>query len=440
MWWQTKPQTVVNIEFKQKQWMRIAIATQVMGMHGALAFRNSLLLLYMLMLGLSQTRVIAYLAILGIGNIIRIPVAYFSDRLGKKRFGTLGNILCMGGFIFIACSGFSANLVIRESFVLIGIIVFSCGDALFGAAWFPILRPIVPHEIRGRFFGKIRISWQLAGLVFSGIAAWFLGRQGNVAVYQVIMGTIALLLIMRSFFYNYLPELEKSENNQQEPFLGVLGKLLRQNGYAAFAAYIFLLMIFTSNTPNIFFMVEREVMSISAETVVWLANIGLVGALIGYYVGGYAVDRFSTKPVFLICHFGYAALSFLFLVRDISPALTMPLLGVCHFVFGFVYAASSIAITTEIIALMPKFNQALGNAILTTMLFLGIGCSNLLCATIIELDFIKRNWTLFGGEMSNYDAILLGNGIMITLLIVALGLVPSIIRKVKELPESKFTP
>ena len=414
--------------------MLAAIATQTMGMHGSLAFRNSLLLLYMLTLGLSQTRVIAYLAILGFGNLARIPVAYFSDRLGKKRFGTLGNILCMGGFILIACSGFSTNLVMRESFVLIGIIVFSCGDALFGAAWFPILRPIIPPEIRGRFFGKLRISWQLAGLIFSGIAAWALGHQGDIAVYQVIMGTIALLLIARSFFYSYLPELEKAENNQREPFLFLLGKILRQGGYASFGAYIFLLMIFTSNTPNIFSMVEREVMSISAETVVWLANIGLVGALIGYYLGGRAVDRFSTKPVFLLCHFGYAALSFLFLIRDVSPSLTMPLLGICHFVFGFIYAASSIAITTEIIALMPKFNQALANAILTTMLFLGIGCSNLLCAAILELDFIKKNWDLLGIEMSNYDAILLGNGIMITILIASLGLVPSVIRKAKDLP------
>jgi MFS family permease len=423
-----------NSDPKRKQWMLTAIATQTMGMHGALAFRNSLLLLYMLSMGLTQTLVIAYLAILGIGNLVRIPVAYFSDRWGKKRFGSIGNILGVIGFIIIACAGFSESVQVCEIVVLIGILIFSCGDALFGAAWFPMLRPIVPAEIRGRFFGKLRITWQLAGLVFSGIAALALGEKGGVAVYQVIMGAIALLLAVRSFFYSRLPELEKAEHGKKEPLLLLTGKILRQSGYASFAAYIFLLMIFTANTPNIFSMVEREVMNLASETVVWLANIGLVGALIGYFIGGRAVDRFSTKPVFLICHFGYAMLSFLFLMRGFSPTITMPLLGICHFAFGFVYAASSIAITTEIIALMPKFNQALANSILTTMLFLGIGCSSLLCAGMLKLDFLKASWVLWGFNMSNYDAMLLGNCVMVTILITALGLVPSVIRKAEDMP------
>ena len=425
---------MTNPDQQHKKWMLSAIATQTMGMHGALAFRNSLLLLYMLSMGLSQTLVITYLAILGIGNLVRLPVAYFSDRWGKKLFGSIGNLLCVIGFIIIASAGFAKSIQISEIIVFIGILIFSFGDALFGAAWFPILRPIVPAAIRGRFFGKLRISWQLAGLMFSGIAALALGSKGNIIVYQIIMSTIALLLIIRGLFYNRLPELEKAKYQPGKSFPALTGKILRQHGYASFAAYIFLLMIFTANTPNIFSMVEREVMKLSTETVVWLANIGLVGALAGYYFGGRAVDKFSTKPVFLICHFGYAMLSFLFLLRGFSTTLTIPLLGICHFTFGFVYAASSIAITTEIMALMPKFNQALANSILTTMLFLGIGCSSLLCAGMLKLNFLKDSWTLWGYTMSNYDAILLGNGVMITILITALGLVPSIMRNAEDMP------
>ncbi len=421
-------------EPQQKKWMLTVIATQTTGMHGTLAFRNSLLLLYMLAMGLSQTVVIAYLAILGIGSFVRLPVAYFSDRWGKKLFGTIGNISCVIGFIIIASAGFAKNPQICGLVVLSGIIIFTFGDALFGTAWFPMLRPIVPTAIRGRFFGKLRISWQLAGLLFSGIAALVLGSKGNIGIYQIIMGTIALLLALRSFFYSRLPELEKTKRRSGETFLILTGKLLRQGGYASFAAYIFLLMIFTANTPNIFSMVEREVMKLTAETVVWLANIGLVGALAGYYIGGRAIDKFSTKPVFLICHFGYALLSFLFLLRGFSPAITLPLLGICHFAFGFVYAASSIAITTEIMGLMPKLNQALANSILTTMLFLGIGGSSLLCAGMLKLDFLKNSWELWGCTMSNYDAMLLGNGVMIAILITALGLVPSVIRNAEEMP------
>jgi MFS family permease len=316
---------------------------------------------------------------------------------------------------------------------VLGIIVYSCGDALFGAAWFPLLRPIVPEDIRGRFFGKLRITWQLAGLVFSGLVAWFIGKEGKAGAYQVIMAIIAVLLVCRSYFYAKLPELEKSKD-KKEAFFPLFIKTFRIENYASFSAYIFLLMIFSYNTPNIFAMVEKEVMKLNSETVVWLANAGLVGAVAGYFLGGRAIDRFSSKPVFLFCHFSYAILSFLFLFRDLVPSLAIPVLGVSHFGFGLVYAASSIAITTEIFGLMPKENQALANSILTTMLFIGTSVSGLLCAWIMDFGFLKEKWIMLGLHMSSYDAILLLNGGMIILLAAALGLVPSIIRKAMPLP------
>jgi len=176
------------------------------------------------------------------------------------------------------------------------------------------------------------------------------------------------------------------------------------------------------------------VMELKTETVVWLANIGLLGALIGYYAGGRAIDRFSAKPVFLISHLGYAAISLLFIFRSMSPILTMPLLGFCHFSFGFVYAASSIAITTEMLALMPQRNQSLATSILTTMLYVGMGLSGIICAGILDFDFLKKDWLFCSLTMSNYDAILLGCGGMALLLVATLGLVPSVIRKAQSTP------
>jgi MFS family permease len=325
------------------------------------------------------------------------------------------------------------SVFLREGIAVLGILIYSCGDALFGAAWFPILRPIVPEETRGRFFGKLRISWQLAGLLFSGAVAWIIGKEGNTRVYQLIMAVITALLICRTYFYSKLPELEKSKE-QKESFISLFSKTFRIENYASFSAYIFLLMIFSYNTPNLFAMVEKEILKLNSETVIWLANAGLIGALAGYYLGGRAVDRFSSKPVFLFCHFSYATFSFLFLLRGIHPHLTIPVMGFCHLGFGFVYAASSIAITSEIFGLMPKENQALANSILTTMLFFGTSVSGLICAWILDFDFLKRTWRLMNMQMSDYDAIILLNGGMIILLAAALGLVPSIMRKAMPLP------
>jgi MFS family permease len=107
----------------------------------------------------------------------------------------------------------------------------------------------------------------------------------------------------------------------------------------------------------------------------------------------------------------------------------MPVLVISHFLFGIIYASSSIAITTETIALIPRENQALASSVLTTMMWLGTGCSSLLSSFILKLDCLKPFWPLGDMVMSNYDAIIILSGVMIFILTSALGLVPSIIRK-----------
>ncbi|RKZ72814.1 MAG: hypothetical protein DRQ57_16335 [Gammaproteobacteria bacterium] len=420
--------TNISKEKEQRRGRFAAIMAQTSGVHGVLAFKNSLLLLYMLSMGLSEARVLVYLSIFGICNFMGIPAAYFSDKIGQKRIGFAGLAMNILGFSLIACAGFAPTLFTKEVIVLTGIVIFSFGESLFSASWYPLVHPIVPEKIRGRFWGKLRITFQVAGLLFSGLAAWIIGAQGRESSYQLIMAMIAVLLIGRGIFYRRIPEYKKNAP-EKEPFLSTLGRIIRLDCYASFGAYIFLLMIFTANTPIIFALIEKEVMMLKAETVVWLANIGLFGCLGGFYVGGHAVDRLGTKPVFLICHFGFAVFSILFIFRDISPVLTMPLLGICNFAFGFIFSGSSIAITTEMFALMPTHNRALAMSIFNTMLFVGTGLSGIICAGILNFNFLKKEWLFCGLTMSNYDAILLGCGGMVLLLTATLGLVPSIIQK-----------
>ena len=147
-----------SLEKIQRKGMFAVIMAQTSGVHGMLAFRNSLLLLYMLSMGVSQTRVLLYLSIFGMCNFLRIPAAYFSDRIGKKRIGFIGIAMGIAGFALIACASFALTSFAKEAIALAGIVLFSCGDSLFGSSWFPLLRPIVPGKIRGRFFGKLRIS------------------------------------------------------------------------------------------------------------------------------------------------------------------------------------------------------------------------------------------------------------------------------------------
>ncbi|OGV50625.1 MAG: hypothetical protein A2017_06895 [Lentisphaerae bacterium GWF2_44_16] len=409
--------------------MRNAIAAQCFGIQGVLVFRNSLMLLYLLAMQLAEARVLTYIAIYGLVCWgLTVPAAFLSDRMGKKRIGNVGHFLSISGFAVITLAAFLEDNFIKELSVVAGIVAFAGGQAFFQSSWFPLLRPIVPPEIRGRYFGKMRMAWQIVGLLFFALAGWLLALWGGISAYQLIMAVIVVFMFIRFLFYRKIPELEKS-GKDGKTFFSVLKTVIRHEGYAPFGAYIFLITVFTAYAPALFAMVEKEYLKINPATVVWFANMTMIGSVSGYLLGGMAVDRLGTKKVFMSCHFAFALVLFLFVMRGFFPVMMMPLLWTSHFIFGLVLASSSIAITSEIIALMPAENQSFATALLTSMLDAGMAASGFLCAFAVKLGFLKENWTFFKMSMCNYDALILGFAVMIFILVITLGLVPSVIKK-----------
>jgi len=125
----------------------------------------------------------------------------------------------------------------------------------------------------------------------------------------------------------------------------------------------------------------------------------------------------------------------LFLLRATNPgSLAIVLLAVVHFVYGSVWAASSIAISTEMLALIPPDNKSISTSICTVLMRLGGALSGALSAWAIQAGFLSEQWTLLGRALSQYDTILLGFAIMVIMLVVTLGLVPSVMRKAEWVP------
>ena len=104
-------------------------------------------------------------------------------------------------------------------------------------------------------------------------------------------------------------------------------------------------------------------------------------------------------------------------------------IGAFSFLLGFVIAASSITITTELFSLMPATNKSLAAAINLTMLSVGMALSGLISVKIIDLKLLHESWELFGLTLSHYDTLILGCAVMIVMLVVTLGLVPSVLAK-----------
>jgi MFS family permease len=425
----------VSLEAKA-QARKNAILYTCLTVHGLLAFKSGLILLYLKSLAVPDARLLAYLAIPPLSlALLRVPAAHLADFIGKKKLAYYGMPLGFIGFMIIGLSPFLPDAYIEWG-VLAGIIIFAISTSLTGAGWFPLLDPIVSKNIRGRFFGRMRLSWQLVGFIFSSISSWILKYYTGISAFQTIIFAIAFMLLIRAIFYIKIPELEQARPNQKYiKLFPIILHFLRSNGYTTFGAYIFLLTFFTSYCPTIFSLMEKEILHIDNSMIVWLANLAMIGGIMGFWIGGNAVDKMGTKPLFLICHSSYFLILFIFVFRGIWSTI-MPTLWVSHFLFGAITAASSIAITTEIFALMHKEHKAVGVSILMSFQVGGGAIAGFIAAAIIKLDFLKEKWMLFGMPMNKYDSILSASAIMIVLLITTLGLVPSVLRKPQIIPQS----
>ena len=104
---------------------------------------------------------------------------------------------------------------------------------------------------------------------------------------------------------------------------------------------------------------------------------------------------------------------------------------------GAACAGSGLAITSEMLALVPKENKALSTSLGNSMVLSGGAFSGLIAAGILKIDLLKDRWMFWGREMSQYDAVLLAYGVMIVLMVVTLGLVPSVLRKTEWMPQER---
>jgi len=414
--------------------MRNAILCQCFGALGLVCFNSGIMLVYLLSLGMARSRVLTYLAVPSLSSaLLLIPMAMLSDRFGKKKIGQSGALLLAAAFSALTLTRFVPDAS-RAAWVLACIVTYACGQSAMASGWFALLSPVVPSHMRGRFFGRLRLSWQLCGIVLSALASALLATVPGQESYTLIMGLVSIGLFLRIVFYRRVPELEREREPVRE-FMPALGTLLRHPGLMPFCAYVFLLALCVTGCPAIFGLVEKEILGFSDSRVVILGNVSMVGMLGGFALGGFIVDRTGTRPVFLACHFGYAALIAAFVLRSfLTGGHLLALIGSLHCLWGIVAGTASIAIATEVLSIIPARHKSLSTSMHASLAQAGVALSPLIGALALNSGALQESWGLSGLSMTAYDTILIAFAGMVLLLVVTLGLVPSVVGKSDWIP------
>ncbi|MBD3383600.1 MFS transporter [candidate division KSB1 bacterium] len=416
--------------------MRTIIYAQCAGVLGRQLFISGFMLAFLSKIEISSADVLVLLSLPHLlVFFLTLPFAYLADRYGKKFFGVLGLWGTVAGYFLLVVTSLSP-LSIQYVMVWIGVMVFGIGVAFFNSSWFALLEPIIPPHVRGRFFGRLRFSWQSVVIVCNILITLALKVYSGMSTYRILLVAVTGLLLVRVLFYYKIPELEKVRE-KDKTFRQAFIMVLKIPGYLPFCAYTFLLLLFTGSSPWILGLLEKDILQFGEYQLVLMGNLLFAGSLLGFYVGGKMVDRLGTRSVFLYCHFLFGIILFLFLLRHLSPVSLIVYMGILTAAFGFVQAASSIAITSEMMALVPKKNKSLATSFNLILFNAGPALFAILAGKILDLNILNDQWSIYGVSMSQYDTLLLGSSIMIVLLVVTLGLIPSVIGNHQWVPRGE---
>jgi MFS family permease len=410
---------------EQDRGRRLIVGMTCVGLPPIQIFQGSVLLLFLTSLAMNRVGIMICLSLPSLlPAVFQVPFAYWADRLGKKKLGYLGIglvALAFLGLLAADCAPPGAG----RTMAVVGVSVLAVGICLHSSGWMALIMPMIPKPTRAAFFGWLRTSYQsvtvVVGLVCSAVLEW----RSSAGVFGGLFGFFFAAFAVWMFLYSRLPEVEKPDPTL--PPLGVvLGKVIRFRAYLPFCAYAFLLSLFTGGCPILFGMIEKTFLHLSDGTVSLLANLRLLGSILGFYLGGRIVARLGTKPMFLSCHFGFGIVMFLFLWRDAGGGPVVPILAILEALFGLVWAASSVAFTVEMYALIPPENKSLSTSVFMTLQGAGISLGGVLPAWAIQLGIFRESWSLGGVMRSDYDALLLICGTLVVVVTVTLGLVPSV--------------
>lgn len=418
-------------EEQRKRAFRTIIMTQCLGMLSAFLFHNGFYLNYFTKLGFSSAS-FAWLAVLPAlcSVVLLLPFAFLSDRMGKLKLALIGQVMVISSLALMLAAGWARGPGVMA--VVIGsLLLFCVGGSLQGSSWFALLNPIVPAEMRGRFFGRLRVTFMSVNIVFTLAVAGILKWTQSMGAFQMVIGIIFAAHVLRFFTYARIPELEREDGaaHRQRSFFGACAQVFRIPGFAPFNAYIFLITLFTAGVPIVFGLMQKDVFRFSEAQIMMTGNFYLAGTLAGCGVGGRAVDRFGTRWVFLFTHLAYAAIILSLMLRAVMPWSVFVHMAGCTFMFSFTVAMAGVAATSEVLALIPATNKSLSTAVYMTLCNLGLALPGLSVSRVIEWKVLAETWQVGRFTFTEYDSILIAFAALIILMLAAIGLVPKVVKK-----------
>ena len=256
------------------------------------------------------------------------------------------------------------------------------------AAWFPLLAEVVPEAIRGRFLGRMRMTWRLsttAALVGAGL---WLGDDPSVSRFYPLIVAIVAVGLVRPVLYTRLPAVLPAEHAEREPILRHLGRPLRDRDFRRFA--LFTMAIGFGTVIGFAYAVPylRQDMAFPGDVTLYASLFIGIGSVVSLVYWGRLVDRLGNRFTFLLSIvarvIAMVALALAPSYPQAGPA-AMAAAGFSFFFFGVGLSGGQMGFTVRLMHIAPTEHRAAYMNLFFTVVGIGNAVAVGVGGLIIEL-------------------------------------------------------
>lgn len=388
---------------------------------------SAIIILFASMLGASDMVSMVTTSLGGVAKcFLLLPFAIVANRLGYKR--TIINAT-IAGFLLITLTvsapwfGDTFSRII----LLFALGMFCVVMTMYTAAWFPLLSTFLNSNTRSSFFGRLRFSWQLTTVLYFFICGLIIGKTPPIWMLQLVIFVTGICLLGRIWYIKRIPEVKESTNTNIN-FRDGLTDALNNKPLCGFSVYICCLYLAAYATLPLTY-VYLKYLQVADNLVVIISSVALGGAMSGFLLAGRLVDKYGVKKLMLFVHFLFAITNISLFFISQASIFNLIIIGVLVAIYGFCMACSSVAISSEMMAMASPKNKAVSMAFCGTFYAAGMGGSRLLTALVLGAGLLATEWNLGPLKINHFQTLFLVFGCVITFVCIMLVLVPAVFPK-----------
>ncbi len=315
-------------------------------------------------------------------------------------------------------------------YLLLVVLLRSGTVALSNTAWFPLIQDIVPARLTGRYFARLRTSWQASSLVVVLAVAWLLSSDSGWWGFELIFVAAFVLLAGRLLMVTLIKEKpHASLDIRQTTITARIREVFSHRQLRLFMIYICCYTFLALALEPFKIKMLKELGYGSGLVLAGTSMVG-VGAIISLRFWGKLADGFGNRAIFSISHIGMIATTVLWIVVG-RGFFSGVMLFVLYLSYGIFHSANGIAQTRYLLHAVPDTKQNYINRINLSM-YATRSLAPLFSGIFLALT---ENVTFSSGalRLNNYYILFITVGTLFT--------VPHILRRklrhVKEKPTSE---